>query len=237
MDPWDLTRLFEMWACSRQKSELPFPAILPLTVSHRTLRCHGTRDVGWTPGRVCVPDLEWLEYVSTESIVASHSPITLPESITRQQNVTMNYVNYEDAIVERFKVKLVGWTFKQFVSPTDINTVQDVRELRNALKNGACHWVQLSPQALKDHVAAVDERRKQGEVVGKKRKERNDKGVARTRKRRSVTDENNPAGTSQPAKKRKTNSQKLAKSIPPKSKAFVDDDDEDSATEDVTTAM
>jgi hypothetical protein len=148
----------------------------------------------------------------------------------------MNYVNYEAAVVERYKVKLVGWTFKQFVSPADINTLHDIRALRDALKNGGCHWVQLSTQEVREHVVSVDERREAGEVVGRKRKECSDKGVPR-KKRRVVNDENDPSGTTSQPTKKKANTQRLTKSVPPKSKAFVDDEDnEESSNEDLNVA-
>jgi hypothetical protein len=140
----------------------------------------------------------------------------------------MHYVNYEDAIVKRYGVELVGWTYSKFINPADINSVGDIRTLRDALRSGACHWVRLSAQDLQDRLAEVEARRERGEVVPTKRKERSDKGVKR--KRKNTTDENDPdAGGegAQPAKKRKTG-KNVAKHLPPKSRAIIEDDEDES---------
>ena len=140
----------------------------------------------------------------------------------------MNYVNYEDNIVRRFRVKIIGWTYSAFVNPADINTITDIRTLRDALKTGACHWVSLSTQELKDREQEVEARRMNGDIVGKPRKERSDKGARH--KRRVVIDENHPEGCQQ-AKRRKTGGN-ISKQLPPKSRAFIDDeDDNDSVVE------
>jgi hypothetical protein len=95
----------------------------------------------------------------------------------------MNYTNYEKAIVENHKVKIVGWTYSRLISPSEIGTVDDIRALRDALKMGACKWVRLSKRELATHIEDIARRRSDGEVIGKKRKERSDKG--KKRKRRS----------------------------------------------------
>jgi hypothetical protein len=135
----------------------------------------------------------------------------------------MNYVNYDDNVVRRYRVKIVGWTYSVFVNPADINTITDIRTLRDALKTGSCHWVSLSTQEMKDHEQEVEARRTNGDIVGKPRKERSDKGARH--KRRAVTDENHPDGRQQ-AKRRKTGA-KISKQLPPKSRAFIGDGDDD----------
>jgi hypothetical protein len=235
MDPWDLTRKLEMWACTRQKSEYPTQSFFHRHV-YIELSDAIERETLVGLRAECASLINSGLSEDSASVAVMYSPVTCLESITHLQRVTMNYVNYEAAVVKTYKVKLVGWTFKKFISPANINTLHDIRALRDALKNGGCHWVPLSPQELKEHVAHVDERRESGEVVGRKRKERSDKGIPR-KKRRVVNDENNPSSTSQPTTK-KGKTQRLAKSIPPKSKAFIDDDDDDeSSAEDLHVAV
>ncbi|KAH7905210.1 hypothetical protein BJ138DRAFT_1018023 [Hygrophoropsis aurantiaca] len=61
------------------------------------------------------------------------------------KEVSMNYDNYDTAIVKNLHVKLVGWPKEvPFSSPSKIYTVGDMRTLRDALKYGDCHWVTLS---------------------------------------------------------------------------------------------
>ncbi|KAF9035949.1 hypothetical protein BJ165DRAFT_1313843, partial [Panaeolus papilionaceus] len=98
-------------------------------------------------------------------------------SITGVEGVRMNYKNYEEQIVSKLGVKLVGWTYKQFVSPSEITGVDDLRTLHEALTTGACHWVRLSKAQLAAHAKDLAQRRAAGEKVGEKRKERIDKGV------------------------------------------------------------
>jgi hypothetical protein len=136
----------------------------------------------------------------------------------------MHYVNYEDTIVKRHGVELVGWTYLKFINPADINCVGDIRTLRDALRCVACHSVQLSAQDLQNRLEEVEARRERGEVVHKKRKERSDKGVKR--KCRTTTDKNGIGEGTQPAKKHKTG-KNVARHLPPKGRAIIEDDKAD----------
>jgi len=58
------------------------------------------------------------------------------------KNITVNYVNYETAIVEKYKVELLGWPSKiKFANPSAIGTVDEICMLCDALKAGECKWV------------------------------------------------------------------------------------------------
>ena len=50
----------------------------------------------------------------------------------------MNYDNYEEKVIQRLKVKLVGWPFEKVVSPAKLYTIGELRTLRDALRSGAC---------------------------------------------------------------------------------------------------
>lgn len=84
----------------------------------------------------------------------------------------MNYVNYDTVIVEQYKIKLVGWTYSEFINPSKISRIDDVRKLRNALKSGACHWIRLSVRQHQEHVSHLEAQRKAGQTVGKPWKKR-----------------------------------------------------------------
>lgn len=100
----------------------------------------------------------------------------------------MSYVNYERDIVTRYKVKLVGWPpAVKFASPSEIGTVDDIRLLRQALKVGDCKWIIQTRRQQQAHIETLAARVASGEVVGKKRKQRSDKG--KTRKKSSRTGE------------------------------------------------
>jgi hypothetical protein len=71
----------------------------------------------------------------------------------------MNYPNYEHQIMQKHQVKLVGFTFHEFISPFDISTVNDLRILRDALRCGSCCWVRMTKGEVARHSADVDEQR------------------------------------------------------------------------------
>ncbi|KAG1837872.1 hypothetical protein C8R48DRAFT_622607, partial [Suillus tomentosus] len=90
---------------------------------------------------------------------------------TQNQNIGMNYHNYETAIVETYGVRLVGWPHGvNFISPSNIGTVGDIRKLRDALKARTCYWTVLSPAEIKAHTAELEARCSAGDVVRKPRK-------------------------------------------------------------------
>jgi hypothetical protein len=97
--------------------------------------------------------------------------------VTGSKVADINYNNYNEKIVQKLKVKLVGWPFEKIISPAKLYTIGELRTLRNMLRSGACCWVWLSKQELKVLANKSAMRRKRGEVIEKTRKTRSDKGV------------------------------------------------------------
>ncbi|KAH7917661.1 hypothetical protein BV22DRAFT_976618, partial [Leucogyrophana mollusca] len=92
----------------------------------------------------------------------------------------MNYDNYEITIMKNLGIKLVGWPADvRFMSPSKICTVMEIRALRDALKDGSCHWVTMTPSEIEEHKKSIETRRTAGEKVGKPRAPRGDKGKKR----------------------------------------------------------
>jgi hypothetical protein len=161
------------------------------------------------------------------------------EKVTKYKKVAMNYVNYDVAIVERYKIILKGWPpTVRFCNPSEIGTVDDIRTLRNALKNGECIWVAMSNREHKEHGEMLKQRQEAGDVVVKKRKIRSDKGKKRARD--EVENESGPeSDVAEPRKKKKTTeshsrlrsrmSRGSKTKLPPapKRKAYAVSDDED----------
>ena len=97
--------------------------------------------------------------------------------------INMNYVNYDVAIVEKHKVQLVGWPSAiPFANPSTVGTVDNIRSLRGALIAGECKWIAQSKCQQDHHATMLKTRHDQGEVIGKKRKQRLDQGKKRTHK-------------------------------------------------------
>ena len=112
----------------------------------------------------------------------------------------------------------MGWPNEvEFKSPYKLSTVDNVRALFSALKDGTCTFVRLSKR---DHDAFKDQlcsRRQAGESVGKPRKERSDKGRSRGNKRFAVNAEDESVRPSKRARMSRT---------APKSSEFVSSSDE-----------
>jgi hypothetical protein len=102
-----------------------------------------------------------------------------PETVSRTPKAVMNYVNYDSQVIQKYQCKIVGWTFNTLISPFDMNTVDDLRTLRDALRCGACFWVRMTKGEVSKHAADLVLREAAGEVIGKKRKQRSDKGVTK----------------------------------------------------------
>jgi hypothetical protein len=121
------------------------------------------------------------------------------------KKAVMNYSNYDMRVIQKYQVKLIGWTYNKFVSPFEIHTIDDVRTLVEALRCGRCHWVRLTATEVTKNARDVEARKASGETVGKPRKVRSDLGSKRPRKGNADDDDddggsNNEAG---PSKKRK----------------------------------
>jgi hypothetical protein len=171
-------------------------------------------------------------------------------------NVGMSYVKYECDIVTKYKVELLGWPVTiKFTNPSEISTVDDIRKLCQALKDGACKWVVQLQRQQEAHIKMITVREAIGESTVKKIKERSDKGKMRGQGSKKVRkklgkdggkcmrhdeiagqegggdDEN---GEKQPPKKKRKTTSKTtasaAKKLPPapKSCTFIDDSDKDS---------
>ncbi|KAG1881004.1 hypothetical protein F4604DRAFT_1578451 [Suillus subluteus] len=121
--------------------------------------------------------------MATSITIRNLHVVSLTVALTGKKNITMNYSNYETAVVETYAVRLIGWPASiKFINPSNIGTVGDIRKLRDALKARTCYWTALTPVEVKAHTAELDVRRSAGEVVRKPRKKRSDAGGSRKRK-------------------------------------------------------
>ncbi|KAJ7041291.1 hypothetical protein C8F04DRAFT_898607, partial [Mycena alexandri] len=108
----------------------------------------------------------------------------------------MEYLHYEESIVLRYGVQLIGWTpgrVKDDKSPTGwidgpIRNISDLSSslpvlttLRDALKSGDCKWVKLTQEERKERQRQWDEKVAAGKVVPRARKQRSDVGKKRKR--------------------------------------------------------
>ncbi|KAJ6463585.1 hypothetical protein DFH09DRAFT_1347256 [Mycena vulgaris] len=125
---------------------------------------------------------------------------------TGDRNAQMQYTNYEEGIVHRYGVKLVGWTFEgPFISPSEMSTsLPALQKLYDALKDDSCRFEKLSPVQLAERIAVHRADIAAGAVAPRVRQPRSDIGTKRPRPTNNVDEEGDSAnntdrGTDNPA--------------------------------------
>ncbi|KAJ7822467.1 hypothetical protein B0H14DRAFT_2370693 [Mycena olivaceomarginata] len=92
----------------------------------------------------------------------------------------MNYECYIKAVMLGYGCQLVGWPKSiNFTSPTNISSVDDMRTLRDALKEGTCRWKSINAEKKKAWRAEYERQVEDGEIVEKDRHCQSDTGTAR----------------------------------------------------------
>jgi hypothetical protein len=100
----------------------------------------------------------------------------------------MNYERYIKAVVLGYGCELVGWPKSvNFVSPTNITSVNDMTALRDALKDGTCRWKSINEEERKKWWAEYERQVEEGEIVEKGRRRRSDAGEKRGPNKRTKT--------------------------------------------------
>ncbi|KAG1796179.1 uncharacterized protein BJ212DRAFT_1215182, partial [Suillus subaureus] len=86
--------------------------------------------------------------------------------VTSKKDIAMNYKNYKTAVSETYAVQLIGWPSSiDFISPSNIRIIDEIRKLCDALKARTCYWALLTPAKIKAHTAELDTHHSAGEVV------------------------------------------------------------------------
>lgn len=94
----------------------------------------------------------------------------------------MQYVNYEEDVVHKYDIELVGWTPDKWCNPSDLtSSLATLRPLLNAIKDGSCKFVTIPPADLKVRRAKYDADIAAGRIRGKHRNQRSDVGQKRKR--------------------------------------------------------
>ena len=135
----------------------------------------------------------------------------------------MHYADYEEKIVQRYGVELIGWTYEKLVNPSELSTsLPGLRQLLEAIKTGSCKFIKLTQAQLKqrreEHQKAIED----GSLPAPKtRKPRKDRG---SKRKRTEDDKENGEDGKQPASKksRRSTAQKGSQGAAGKSKEIVD---------------
>jgi hypothetical protein len=126
--------------------------------------------------------------------------------ITGNEKVTMYYVDYEEKIVQRYGIELVGWTYEKFVNPSELSTsLPGLQQLLDAINNGTCKFVKLTPLQLSERRRVLQNNISEENVPAVKgRKPRKDRGSKRMVENESEVENQRP----KPKKRRSTTSKK-----------------------------
>ena len=99
----------------------------------------------------------------------------------------MHYVQNHKEIVQRYKVKLVGWTHPTFANPSELSaSLLPLQILLDAIKSGQCKFVWLTPEEYKKEDNEYHEKLKNGDIIPRECKTRKDKGKKWKRKVREM---------------------------------------------------
>ncbi|KAJ7027648.1 hypothetical protein C8F04DRAFT_1238015 [Mycena alexandri] len=107
--------------------------------------------------------------------------------IKHNNNISMDYVNYEVAIREGKGVELAGWPADISMSRPALWNAETTRRVRDALRSGAIHWVTM-PRAQHGELIAANNAKRAAEGSGalRKRAVRSDSGTMRGPNKRTA---------------------------------------------------
>jgi hypothetical protein len=132
----------------------------------------------------------------------------------------MKYVDYEELVVIKYGIKLQGWTFDKFACPSSLSTsLPGLRKLLNAINNGECKFVKLSPLEVKKLREEREKQIEDGAITVKARKTRKDLGTKRPRtkgkkKAAEVDNDSDDGDSDEDNRPRKRRSLKSAEIVP-----------------------
>ena len=132
----------------------------------------------------------------------------------------MHYADYEEKVVQRYGVELIGWTYEKLINPSELSTsLPGLRKLLDAINTGSCKFIKLTQDQLKqrreEHQKAIED----GSLPAPKtRKPRKDRGT----KRKRAEDDKENGNRTQPVSKKSRTAKKGTQEADPKSNEIVD---------------
>lgn len=92
----------------------------------------------------------------------------------------MQYVRYEEDIVQKYHVHLDGWPLEKFANPSELgNSLPLLQQLSSAIDNGTCKWVRLDVRELEERQKRIAELRAKGKMSAPKPRKPRKKGTSR----------------------------------------------------------
>ncbi|KAI6018967.1 hypothetical protein BKA83DRAFT_4057712, partial [Pisolithus microcarpus] len=113
---------------------------------------------------------------------------SITKHLRQEKAIRLRFANFEQ-IKYKFGIDYEGWPDGiPFCSPYKIQTVDEIRRLRDAIRENSFRWVKMTSSQHLEYRKQVDTRREAGETVGVPRQGRSDKG----KKRKAPNNENTP---------------------------------------------
>jgi hypothetical protein len=110
--------------------------------------------------------------------------------ITGNPNALMQYVNYNEGIVQRYGVELQGWTYEELKNPSELSTaVGPLTKLRDAINDGSCKFVKLSAEERCQRLEVYNGKIASGKIQLRKRKRRSDAGSKKMKSKAVLSEE------------------------------------------------
>ena len=89
----------------------------------------------------------------------------------------MQYINYEEAIVQHYGIELQGWIYNRFVNPSELSTsLPSLQKLLNTIDTSDCKFVKLTAKECHKHQETYKKKVVNGEIKVCERKIRSDTG-------------------------------------------------------------
>jgi len=125
------------------------------------------------------------------------SPLLLVHvvEITQNPKAIISYTDFEEKIVLRYGVDIVGYTYDNFVNPSELSSsLPPLKALLDALNDNTCKFIKLTSSERKERETTFYSKVQSGEVEVRKRKRRADYGV---RKKKRVEQDSADKGSSE----------------------------------------
>ncbi|KAI5984400.1 hypothetical protein EDD15DRAFT_2133191, partial [Pisolithus albus] len=104
---------------------------------------------------------------------------SITKHLRQEKAIRLRFANFEQ-IKYKFGIDYEGWPDGiPFCSPYKIQTIDEIRCLRDAIRDNSFRWVRMSSSRHHEYRKQVDARREAGETVGVPRQGRSDKGKKR----------------------------------------------------------
>ncbi|KAJ7066783.1 hypothetical protein B0H15DRAFT_807475 [Mycena belliarum] len=104
-------------------------------------------------------------------------------NLIKNNGVKMEYVNYEVAIQEAWRVQIEGYPADiDFVCPAQIKQIELLRRLRDGWRDRDIQWVTMTEDEIEELAGDLAERRASNNGVLRSRKRRSDRGGVHNRK-------------------------------------------------------